>query len=246
MSIRKPSVNTVDLNRLDIRSGYRILDIGCGNGRHMGEAIRLKGVSIIGADINMNDLLEAKKRLDDLEKLGFGRGLWGFNVAEITRLPFRDHSFDAVICSEVLEHIVEEKTAVSEISRILKPGRFLALSVPRYLPERICWKLSPEYRNTQKGHIRIYTKRRLKTIMRDSGLLLYGSHYAHSLHTLYWWLKCLVGPSINDNTWVNLYHRFLTWDIMAKPRITQWMEKILNPLLGKSIVLYLKKPNLKI
>lgn len=246
MSIRKPSVNTVDLNRLDIRSGYRILDIGCGNGRHMGEAIRLKGVSIIGADINMNDLLEAKKRLDDLEKLGFGRGLWGFNVAEITRLPFRDHSFDAVICSEVLEHIVEEKTAVSEISRILKPGRFLALSVPRYLPERICWKLSPEYRNTQKGHIRIYTKRRLKTIMRDSGLLLYGSHYAHSLHTPYWWLKCLVGPSINDNTWVNLYHRFLTWDIMAKPRITQWMEKILNPLLGKSIVLYLKKPNLKI
>jgi SAM-dependent methyltransferase len=223
-----------------------MLDIGCGNGRHMGEAIRLKGVSIIGADINMNDLLEAKKRLDDLEKLGFSRGLWGFNVAEITRLPFRDHSFDAVICSEVLEHIVEEKIAVSEISRILKPGRFLALSVPRYLPERICWKLSPEYRNTQKGHIRIYTKRRLKTIMRDSGLLLYGSHYAHSLHTPYWWLKCLVGPSINDNTWVNLYHRFLTWDIMAKPRITQWMEKILNPLLGKSIVLYLKKPNLKI
>ena len=237
-------MNTVDLNKLDIQTGHRILDIGCGNGRHMGEAIRMKDVSIIGADIDMNDLLEAKKRLNDLEKSGFSRGLWGFNVAEITRLPFRDHSFDAVICSEVLEHIVKEKTAVSEITRILKPGRFLALSVPRYFPERICWKLSPEYRNTQNGHIRIYTSGRLKTIMRDSGLLLCGSHYAHSLHTPYWWLKCLVGPSINDNRWVNLYHRFLTWDIMAKPRITRWMEKILNPLLGKSIVFYLKKSNL--
>lgn len=236
-------MNTVDLNRLDIRSGYRLLDIGCGNGRHMGEAIRIKGVSIIGVDINMNHLLEAKKRLNDLGKLGFGRGSWGFNVAEITRLPFRDHSFHAVICSEVLEHIVEEKTAVSEISRLLKPGRFLALSVPRYLPERICWKLSPEYRKTQKGHIRIYTKRRLRSLIRDSGLLLYKSHYAHSLHTPYWWLKCLVGPSKNYNRWVNLYHRFLMWDMMAKPRITQWLEKFLNPLLGKSIVLYLKTPN---
>ena len=237
-------MNTVDLNRLKIRSGDRILDIGCGSGRHMGEAVRLKGVSVIGADINMKDLLEAKKRLKGVERFGFGHGLWGFNVAEIMRLPFRTHSFDGVICSEVLEHIVEEKVAVSEITRVLKPGKLLALSVPRYLPERICWKLSSEYRNTPKGHIRIYTKGRLKTMMKESGMQPFGIHYAHSFHTPYWWLKCLVGPSKDDHRLVYLYHRFLTWDIMTKNRTTQWLEKLLNPVLGKSIVLYFKKPKL--
>ena len=237
-------MNTVDLDRLDIRSGFRILDIGCGNGRHMGEVIRLKGVYATGVDININDILEAKIRLRDLERFGCGQGKWGFNVAKITQLPFKDHSFDVVICSEVLEHIVDEETAVSEITRVLKPGRFLALSVPRCFPEWICWKLSSEYGNNKAGHIRIYTKRRLRAVMGHSGLLLYGSHYAHSLHTPYWWLKCLVGPFRNDCTWVNLYHRFLTWDIMSKPRITRWMDKLLNPLMGKSLVLYWKKQNL--
>lgn len=237
-------MNTVELNRLKIQPGYRILDIGCGSGRHMGEVIRLKGVFVIGTDINMNDLLQAKKRLNGVEEIGFGHSLWGFNVAEITRLPFRDHSFDCVICSEVLEHIADEKTAISEITRILKPERLLALSVPRYLPERICWKLSAEYRSAPNGHLRMYTKKRLKTIMKNSGMLFWGGHYAHSLHTPYWWLKCLVGPSKNDNRLINLYQRFLTWDIMTKPSITRGLDKILNPLLGKSMVLYLKKPNL--
>jgi hypothetical protein len=40
---------------------------------------------------------------------------------------------------------------------------------------------------------------------------------------------------------VNLYHRFLTWDIMKQPRGTRFLENLLNPILGKSLVVYLKK-----
>jgi hypothetical protein len=64
---------------------------------------------------------------------------------------------------------------------------------------------------------------------------------AHSLHAPFWWLKCLVGPDRKDSSAVNLYHRFLTWDIMKKPRVTGWLEKLLNPVMGKSLVLYFRK-----
>ncbi|MDA3895066.1 MAG: hypothetical protein PF482_02830 [Desulfobacteraceae bacterium] len=75
------------------------------------------------------------------------------------------------------------------------------------------------------------------------GLIKQGSHYAHSLHTPYWWLKCLVGPGRDDSLPVNLYHRLLTWDIMEKPRLIRNIDTLLIPLLGKSLVLYFKKKN---
>jgi hypothetical protein len=69
----------------------------------------------------------------------------------------------------------------------------------------------------------------------------WGTGYAHSLHSPYWWLKCLVGPTRSDSTVVNLYHRFLTWEMMKKPRPVKFLDRLLNPLMGKSLVLYFKK-----
>jgi hypothetical protein len=40
---------------------------------------------------------------------------------------------------------------------------------------------------------------------------------------------------------VNLYHRFLSWDIMHKPKLIGWVDRLLNPVLGKSLVVYFKK-----
>ena len=77
--------------------------------------------------------------------------------------------------------------------------------------------------------------------METAGTTLWGRHYAHSLHTPYWWLKCLLGPAREDVGLVNLYHRFLVWDMMKRPWITRRLENLFNPLLGKSLVLYLKK-----
>ena len=72
-------------------------------------------------------------------------------------------------------------------------------------------------------------------------MVLAGSHFAHSIHTFYWWIKCLTGPDRIDVPLVNLYHKLLVWDLMEKPRITAFMDRLLNPVLGKSLVLYFKK-----
>jgi len=235
-------VITVDFDRLNIKPGYRILDIGCGSGRHTCAAYRFKNVVAIGADISHAELLAAKNRLKLHERLGENDGgIWGLSMADIKNLPFKDDFFDLVICSEVLEHIAEDKSAAGEIIRVLKPGHTLVVSVPRYLPERICWTLSTEYTNSNSGHIRIYRKKMLIALLENCGVKRRALHYAHSLHTPYWWLKCLLGPNRKDAVLVNLYHRFLTWDIMKKPKWVGWTDRLLNWILGKSLVVYLRK-----
>jgi len=236
---------TVDFSRLCIKPGFRILDIGCGSGRHTSAVYRFKNVIAVGADLNFNDISEAKTRLKFHDKLGeHGGGVWSFSVADVKCLPFKDNYFDIVICSEVMEHIQDDESAAFEVVRVLKPGCDLVVSVPRYWPERLCWALSDEYYSANQGHVRIYKKKDLIALFESSGVKNKDCHFAHSLHTPYWWLKCFVGPARDDSLPVNLYHRFLTWDIMKKPRITQFADYLLNPILGKSIVLYFKKVTL--
>jgi len=232
---------TVDYNKLKIKPGFKILDIGCGPGRHTCAFSRFKDVTVAGADINFNELVQAKEKLLWQDELGEGQGRWMVCASDITSLPFGDNYFDLVVCSEVLEHIPNHLAAIKEIVRVLKPGNNLVVSVPRYFPELICWALSDEYYKVNDGHIRIYKTKELVSLLENAGVRKWGKHFAHSIHSPYWWLKCLVGPTLEDSTVVNFYHKFLVWDIMKGPWITRFIDKMLNPVIGKSLVLYLKK-----
>jgi SAM-dependent methyltransferase len=232
---------TVDFNRISIKPGDRILDIGCGSGRHTCEAARFDDTVVVGADIKFEDVLEAKERLQLHLQLGECRGRGAVLVTDILSLPFPDDYFDLVVCSEVLEHILDHRSAISEIIRVLKPGKNLVVSVPRYLPERICWWLSEDYRKSKNGHVRIYKTNELINLLKEAGTAVWSTHFAHSLHTPYWWLKCLVGPEKNDSTAIGIYHRLLVWDMMKKPVILRMVDRMLNPIIGKSSVFYLQK-----
>lgn len=244
---------TIDFTRLDLQPGDRVLDIGCGEGRHTAKVWESPGVFCVGADMCHRDLLISQKKLRLHEELSGGSAdsdrtlkqssVWTLMAADITELPFEDQSFDTIICSEVMEHIHDEKRALAELARILRPGGSLALSVPRYWPEKICWQLSYEYCHSPGGHIRIYRKKELLQKVIHLGFKFQGSHYAHSLHSPFWWLKCLTGlnQSNSDSKMVELYHRLLVWDLMTKPFITGFIERLLNPVVGKSLVLYFTK-----
>ena len=234
---------TADFSRIAISPGDRILDIGCGSGRHMAETVRRPGTLTIGTDINRKDLLDARSRMAFLGEKGEIRGKWDLGITDITGLPFPDNTFDLVICSEVLEHIPDHRTAVSELVRVLKPCGDLIVSVPNYIPEKICWKLSKDYRSTPGGHIRIYRRKEMQDLITAQDVVLRGCHCSHSLHVPYWWLKCLMGLKRNDVLLVNLYHRFLVWDMMHHPRATRFLDRLLNPVMGKSVVYYGRKSN---
>jgi len=233
---------TIDFSKLDISPDAKILDIGCGEGRHTIKACQQKDTICIGADFVFKNLVETKNKLafhknfNDLKCKTID-----LSCMDVTKLPFKNDSFDSIICSEVLEHIPDDAMAISELIRILKPKKILAVSVPRCWPEKICWLLSDEYFNANMGHVRIYKKKSLIKTIESFGVKHYACHYAHSIHAPFWWLKCFFGPNRTDSKPVNLYHRILVWDLMKKPKFTSFIDKLLNPVLGKSLVLYFKK-----
>ncbi|MBW2557994.1 MAG: methyltransferase domain-containing protein [Deltaproteobacteria bacterium] len=230
---------TADFQMLNIKPGDRVLDVGCGTGRHACEVFRTLGADVVGIDLNMEDLRKAALTLHLLDDTSDGS--WIISKADATKLPFKDSSFDVVICSEVLEHIPDNRAAIAELVRVLKEGKKLVVSVPRFLPERICWALSSAYHNEPGGHIRIYEKRELLSLLEDAGTTCWSVRYKHALHAPYWWLKCLVGHKNDTSRSVKLYKRFLEWDIIRHPSWIRMLDKMLNPLIAKSIVFYLKK-----
>jgi SAM-dependent methyltransferase len=248
-------VLTVDYDRLGLRPGMTVLDLGCGEGRHAFEAYR-RGAHVIAVDWGVSEVETTKHWLGAIAEAGEagrvgddGAGRAGDGGAaryevvrgDLTALPVPDTSVDRVIASEVLEHIPDDVTAMAEIARVLKPGGRVAVTVPRYGPERICWALSDEYHANEGGHIRIYRRDVVRTRLASVGLVPGASHHAHALHAPYWWLKCAVGVE-RDTAAVRAYHRVLVWDLTKRPWLTRTAERVLDPVLGKSLVVYADKP----
>ena len=110
------SIQTV---RDHLPPGSRILDAGCGNGRHFLPLSRL--YRTVGIDISKKALEGSKTYL---EKSGQNSE---HLVSSVTSLPFDDESFDGIVCYGVLQHLFtdDRRAAVSEFKRVLSPGGFL-------------------------------------------------------------------------------------------------------------------------
>ncbi len=236
---------TVNYDKLGLRAGHHLLDLGCGFGRHAFEASR-RGAKVTACDMALPELVDVRSTFAAMVIDGeLDDSIHATQVAgDATKLPFDDDAFDRIIASEVLEHIPSDIDALGELTRVLKPGGMLAATVPTFLPERICWAINSDYHAPASvgGHVRIYTRDELRAKMVGVGLHPVDAHNTHGLHSPYWWLKCAVGIDNNEHPLVKKYHDLLTWEIVEQPAVLRFAGKVLDPVLGKSTVIYAQKP----
>ncbi|MDP9238162.1 MAG: methyltransferase domain-containing protein [Chloroflexota bacterium] len=233
---------SIDPALLDIGAGDRVIDLGCGTGRHVLELAKSPG-TILGADISRHDIRVGRYLLEIMRRDGDVRAKVHWLQTAGERLPFVDAAFDRVICTETLEHVDDDAVLARELVRVLKPGGILAVSVPDEYSEKVFWRLSESYRTHVGGHVRIYQRDGIVRLLREAGLQPYAVRYRHSLETLYWlshvafwsdWGK--QGPI------TGAFRRLLDSQRTRKSRIVSALDDIGNRILPKSIVVYSRKP----
>ena len=231
---------TFSLDKIALKPHSKILDVGCGEGRHIfGSLHEYTDAYCVGLDQDIPSLNKCKEGFEFFKELNSGPTV--FMQGSVYSLPFDDSTFDLVICSEVLEHLEDYHAAIKEIYRVLKPeGKFLA-SVPSYWPEKICWSLSSGYQNMPGGHVRIFKKRQVINEISNHGFKYNYAERFHGLHSAYWCLRCLFWSTQDLNYFVRIYKKFLEYHILQSPTWLNYFEKILNPIFGKSIAFYFEK-----
>jgi SAM-dependent methyltransferase len=132
------------------------LDVGCGSSRYAGLF-----PNRVAVDVSPHPELRA--------------------CADAHRLPFRDGTFEVVLCTEVLEHVIDPQRVVEELYRVLKPGGTSLLTT------RFCYPIHDPprdfYRYTRYGLEHLFKRWKIEELVEDSG----------GLDTLATLLDCFVG-----------------------------------------------------
>lgn len=142
----------------------RVLDIGCGNGR-FAAAMKRAGAAVIGADVAPEALRRASAAHPDLDlRL----------IEPEAQLPFEDCSFDAVWAGEVIGHVTDTASWLSEARRVLRSGGALLLSTPDHgrlalLSMAVHARRFDERFDPRGQHVRFYTRRTLAALLADFG-----------------------------------------------------------------------------
>ncbi len=229
---------TVDFDKLDIKEGHRVLDAGCGGGRHTFRALA-ENSQVWATDMCRQELEAVRLGVWDRRDQGYIKGRYVAFQGDIFNLPFEDGFFDRVIIAEVMEHLYEDVGALRELVRVLKPGGKAAVTVPTWFSERVYKLLSDEYFNTPGGHVRIYNPHELARKITSENLSIYDISFAHSIHTPYWILRCIFGLHDYDAAVPKAYHKML-----VAASVSPFMRKVegfLNYFFPKSMVLYAQK-----
>jgi SAM-dependent methyltransferase len=142
-----------------VRPGQRVLDLGSGAGTFTAELARA-GAKAVGVEIAEAAVERARAAHPELD----------FHLAPIDGpLPFSDSSFELVWSSEVIEHVADTATWLSEIRRVLVPGGRLLLTTPSHGRLRVLIGGVDRFSEPLGDHLHLYTGGSLRTLLEEFG-----------------------------------------------------------------------------
>ena len=139
----------VELDRLELPAGARVLDAGCGSGRTLVELERYGAVS--GVELSPDAAAVARERCPGEVVIG-----------RLEQLPWEDRTFDLITCLDVIEHTPDDRVTLRELRRVAKPGARLVVTVPAY---NALWSEHDEANH----HYRRYGRRSLRAAAGEAG-----------------------------------------------------------------------------
>jgi SAM-dependent methyltransferase len=152
----------------DVRGCKRILDAGCGNGRYSKFLLREADADAVltAFDLSPCMLQRARARLANPRV--------SHVVADLTRLPYGDETFDAIVCGWVLEHLPDPRPGLTELARILKlGGKLLLMATEDTLTGALCSRL---------WHCRTYNRVALRQVCAECALTWQREHWFSPIH----------------------------------------------------------------
>lgn len=137
----------------------KVLDVGCGTGTILSELSKNDKINLAGVDLSENMINIAKKTLNDKVELKIG---------DSEKLPWKDNTFDAVICTDSFHHYPNPEKVLIEMARVLLPKGHLIIGDPWAMsPIRQLMNLSLKY--SKKGDFRIYSQSEINKLFIKCG-----------------------------------------------------------------------------
>ena len=117
---------TIDFSLIPINGGEKILDLGCGSGRHSWYVCKQDHCSVYAVDYDLESLQKARYMLGLMDKENETRGKWLVMQGNAMTLPFRDRSFDKIVCFDTLHEIPNwEEILIKWVYFLKREGKIL-------------------------------------------------------------------------------------------------------------------------
>lgn len=201
--------------------GRRVLEVGCGVG-NVTNLLQDREL-VVGIDVEPECINERRRKFSAPTIISEC-----LDVQDSAFLALEKYGFDSIVCMNVLEHVGDDRKALEHMHSILQPEGRVILIIPAF--ESLYGPI-----DSNLGHFRRYSKRRIRELTESLGFDMIVGHYMNFVGFFGWWFNARVLRKTEQSE--NQIRFFDSWIVPVSSRL----EALMHPPCGQSIFAVLRK-----